>query len=189
MSQNLSNPLEEVCRSLLLSVGEDPGREGLLRTPARYARAFQELTSGYSQSLEEVVGNGIFHEKCSEMVVVKRIEFYSMCEHHLLPFFGHAHVAYIPSGKILGLSKIPRIVQMFARRLQLQERMTEQIADAINELLQPTGVACVIDAQHLCMMMRGVQVQSSSTSTSALRGAFQRHAPTRSEFMNIIRAE
>ena len=173
--------------SLLESIGEDPSREGLQRTPQRVSQSFEELTQGMDQSLEDVVGHGVFQEDCSEMVIVKDIEFYSLCEHHLLPFYGRVHVAYIPDGRIIGLSKIPRIVDMFARRLQVQERMTAQIAEAIQEVLQPKGVGVVADAAHLCMMMRGVQKQNSSTMTSCLLGGFRSDPRTRSEFLDLVR--
>lgn len=173
---------------MLRNLGEDPTREGLLRTPERVEKSLAELTQGRNQSLEEVVGHGVFEEYCSEMVVVKDIEFYSMCEHHMLPFFGRVHVAYIPDGKIIGLSKIPRIVDMFARRLQVQERMTVQIAEAIQQVLQPKGVGVVADASHLCMMMRGVQKQNSSTMTSCLLGSFRSDFRTRNEFLGLVRS-
>jgi len=177
----------EIIENLLRSIGEDPEREGLQRTPERVAKSFEELTSGVEQSLEDVVGQGVFNEDCSEMVIVKDIEFYSLCEHHMLPFYGRVHVAYIPDGRIIGLSKIPRIVDMFARRLQVQERMTSQIAEAIQEVLQPKGVGVVADAAHLCMMMRGVQKQNSSTMTSCLLGSFRSDPRTRSEFLDLVR--
>jgi len=177
----------EAVESLLESIGEDPSREGLQRTPQRVSQSFEELTQGMDQSLEDVVGHGVFQEDCSEMVIVKDIEFYSLCEHHLLPFYGRVHVAYIPNGRIIGLSKIPRIVDMFARRLQVQERMTAQIAEAIQEVLQPKGVGVVADAAHLCMMMRGVQKQNSSTMTSCLLGGFRSDPRTRSEFLDLVR--
>jgi GTP cyclohydrolase I len=177
----------EIVEQLLKSIGEDPTREGLLRTPERVARSFDELIGGTDQKLEDVVGNGVFNEDCSEMIIVKDIEFYSLCEHHMLPFYGRVHVAYIPDGRIIGLSKIPRIVDMFARRLQVQERMTSQIAEAIQEVLQPKGVGVVADAAHLCMMMRGVQKQNSSTMTSCLVGSFRSDPRTRSEFLDLVR--
>ena len=176
-----------IVKELLESIGEDPTREGLIRTPERVSKSFEELTQGAEQSLEEVVGHGGFDEDCSEMVIVKDIEFYSLCEHPMLPFYGRVHVAYIPDGRILGLSKIPRIVDMFARRLQVQERMTAQIAEAIQEVLQPKGVGVVADAAHLCMMMRGVQKQNSSTMTSCLLGGFRSDPRTRSEFLDLVR--
>ncbi len=179
---------EALIRQLLENLGEDPGREGLLRTPERVARSFAELTQGRTQSVQQAVGEGVFHEDCSEMVLVKDIEFYSLCEHHMLPFFGRVHVAYIPNGKILGLSKIPRIVDVFARRLQVQERMTVQIAEAIQEVVGPKGVGVVADASHLCMMMRGVQKQNSSTMTSCLLGTFRSDFRTRGEFLGLVRS-
>lgn len=179
---------EELVRRLLENLGEDPTREGLQRTPDRVARSFAELTQGRTQSVADAVGQGVFHEDCSEMVVVKDIEFYSLCEHHMLPFFGRVHVAYIPDGRILGLSKIPRIVDVFARRLQVQERMTVQIAEAIQDVVGPKGVGVVADASHLCMMMRGVQKQNSSTMTSCLLGTFRSDFRTRSEFLGLVRS-
>lgn len=178
----------ELVRRMLENLGEDPTREGLLRTPERVEKSLAELTQGRHQTVEEVVGHGVFEEDCSEMVVVKDIEFYSLCEHHLLPFFGRVHVAYIPDGKIIGLSKIPRIVDVFARRLQVQERMTVQIAEAIQKVLQPKGVGVVADASHLCMMMRGVQKQNSSTMTSCLLGSFRSDFRTRNEFLGLVRS-
>ncbi|MBI1380573.1 MAG: GTP cyclohydrolase I FolE [Planctomycetaceae bacterium] len=179
---------ESLIRGLLENLGEDPTREGLVRTPLRVAKSLAELTAGRNQTVEEVVGQGVFEEDCSEMVLVKDIEFYSLCEHHMLPFFGKAHVAYIPNGRIIGLSKLPRIVDLFARRLQVQERMTQQIAQAIWDVLQPKGVGVVTDAAHLCMMMRGVQKQNSSTMTSCLLGSFREDARTRSEFLDLVRS-
>lgn len=178
----------KLIESLLLNIGEDPKREGLQRTPDRVDRSLAELTSGYSQSVREVVGHGVFNEDCSELVLVKDIEFYSMCEHHMLPFYGKVHVAYIPNGRIIGLSKIPRIVDVFARRLQVQERMTQQIAQALQDELQPTGVGVVAQASHLCMMMRGVQKQNSSAMTSCLLGSFRDDASTRAEFLGLVRS-
>jgi GTP cyclohydrolase I len=178
---------EELVRRLLVNLGEDPEREGLLRTPERVTRALAELTRGRTESVEQAVGDGVFSEDCSEMVLVKDIEFYSLCEHHMLPFFGRVHVAYIPDGKIIGLSKLPRIVDVFARRLQVQERMTVQIAEAIQDVLRPKGVGVVCDASHLCMMMRGVAKQSSSTMTSCLLGLFRSDPRTRGEFLGLVR--
>ena len=178
---------EKLVRELLVRIGEDPEREGLARTPHRVEKSLAELTAGYAQTVEEVVGQGVFHEDCSEMVVVRDIEFYSMCEHHMLPFYGRVHVAYIPDGKIIGLSKIPRIVDVFARRLQVQERMTVEIANAIQEILEPKGVGVVANAAHLCMMMRGVQKQNSFTMTSCLLGSFREDGNTRSEFLGLVR--
>ena len=176
---------EDVVRRMLELVGEDPDREGLLRTPQRVANALTWLTRGYETDVKEVVGNAIFEETHENMVLVRDIDLYSLCEHHMLPFFGRAHVAYIPDGKIVGLSKLPRIVDVFARRLQVQERLTEQIAQAIEDVLKPRGVGVVIEAHHLCMMMRGVEKQNSRTITSALRGAFRTDAKTREEFLYL----
>ena len=178
----------EHVRGILEQLGEDPQRKGLARTPERVARSLAELTVGYSQTVESVVGSGVFEEDCSEMVLVKDIEFYSLCEHHLLPFYGRVHVAYIPDGRIIGLSKIPRIVDVFARRLQLQERMTQQIAQALESVLAPKGVGVVAHAAHLCMMMRGVQKQNSSTMTSCLLGSFRSDFRTRNEFLGLVRS-
>lgn len=170
---------------ILEGVGEDPAREGLLKTPERAAKAMQFLTQGYQQNAEAILNSAMFREDYSEMVIVKDIELYSLCEHHMLPFFGKAHVAYIPNGYIVGLSKIPRVIDVFARRLQVQERLTHQILHAIHNTLQPLGVAIVIEARHMCMMMRGVQKQNSVTTTSAFTGEFEREE-TRSEFLNLI---
>ena len=176
---------QDLVRRELELLGEDPAREGLLRTPDRVAKALRWMTQGYSSSAKEVVGNGIFKEEHDNMIMVRDIELYSMCEHHMLPFFGKAHVAYIPNGKIVGLSKIPRIVDVYAQRLQVQERLTEQIAEGLCEVLHPAGVGVVIEAYHLCMMMRGVQKQNSKTITSALRGAFREDPKTRDEFLRL----
>lgn len=178
---------QDLIRQLLVNLGEDPEREGLVRTPLRVEKSFAELTEGMNRTVEDAVGQGLFEEDCSEMVIVKDIEFYSLCEHHMLPFYGRVHVAYIPDGKILGLSKLPRIVDVFARRLQVQERMTVQIAEAIQDILSPKGVGVVADAAHLCMMMRGVQKQNSSTMTSCLLGSFRSDSATRSEFLGLVR--
>ena len=172
---------------ILKEIGEDPQREGLLNTPKRVAKAYDFLTSGYYKKIEEVMNNAIFNEKYDEMVLVKNIDFYSLCEHHMLPFYGKVHVAYIPNGKIVGLSKIPRIVDVFARRLQVQERMTQEIADTLDEYLNPQGVAVVSEAFHMCMMMRGVQKQNSAAVTSAVHGVFKEDARTRAEFMTLIK--
>jgi GTP cyclohydrolase I len=179
---------EDVVRRMLELIGEDPDREGLLRTPQRVANALTWLTRGYETDVKEVVGTAVFEECHENMVMVRDIELYSLCEHHLLPFFGKAHVAYIPNGKIVGLSKIPRLVEVFARRLQVQERLTEQIARAIEDVLEPRGVGVVIEAYHLCMMMRGVEKQNSKTITSALRGTFRQDAKTREEFLYLAHA-
>jgi len=181
-----SNPvLRSVVTTILEQVGEDPDRVGLRRTPHRVAKAYEYLTSGYTMDIETVLNGAIFEERYDEMVVVKDIDFFSMCEHHLLPFWGKAHIAYIPNGKIVGLSKIPRIVDVFARRLQVQERLTREIADTITKYLDPHGVAVVCEAQHMCMMMRGVEKQNSATLTSAMTGAFK-EVNTRAEFMTLI---
>jgi GTP cyclohydrolase IA len=187
-AQEPLGPVAGIVSDLLKAVGEDPGREGLQRTPQRVEQAWIELLSGQKQRVEDVIGTGIFNEPCSEMVLVKDIEFYSMCEHHLLPFYGRVHVGYIPDGRIIGLSKIPRIVDVFARRLQVQERLTQQIAEAIQDALHPKGVGVVADAVHLCMMMRGVQKQNSSAMTSCLLGTFQSDAKTRNEFLAFVRS-
>jgi len=179
---------EEVVRRMLEFLGEDPNREGLLRTPQRVANSLTWLTRGYETDVKEVVGSAVFEECHENMVMVRDIEIYSLCEHHLLPFFGKAHVAYIPDGKIVGLSKIPRLVEVFARRLQVQERLTEQIAHALEDVLEPRGVGVVIEAYHLCMMMRGVEKQNSKTITSALRGQFREDAKTREEFLYLAHA-
>lgn len=175
-------------RDVLGFIGEDPEREGLLKTPERVAKAMLYLTQGYNLDAKAIINSAKFHEPVSEMIVVKDIEIYSMCEHHMLPFIGKAHVAYIPNGWITGLSKIARVVDVFARRLQVQERLTMQIKDAIKETLNPLGVAVVIEAKHLCMMMRGVQKQNSSTTTSAFEGEFQKNS-TRSEFLKLISSD
>ncbi len=172
---------------ILEAIGEDPQRQGLVKTPGRAARAFEFITQGYRQSVEEIVNQAIFDSDASEIVLVKDIELYSMCEHHLLPFIGKAHVAYIPNGKVIGLSKVARIVDVFARRLQIQEQLTTQIADAIMESLHPDGVAVVIEAKHLCMMMRGVQKQNSVMTTSCLLGSFKDDARTRAEFLSLLK--
>jgi GTP cyclohydrolase I len=176
---------ETLIRRELELIGEDPRREGLLKTPERVAKSMKFLTEGYASSAEEVVGRGIFKEEHDNMIMVRDIELYSLCEHHMLPFFGKAHVAYIPNGKIVGLSKIPRIVDVYARRLQVQERLTEEIAEGLCNVLHPSGVGVVIEAYHLCMMMRGVQKQNSKTITSALRGAFREDPKTRDEFLRL----
>ncbi len=166
-------------------IGEDPNREGLRRTPQRVANSLAWLTRGYDMDVRDVVGSAVFTEEHSSMIMVRDIELYSLCEHHMLPFFGRAHIAYIPDGKIVGLSKLPRLVEMFARRLQVQERLTEQIAQAVQDVLEPKGVGVVIEAMHLCMMMRGVQKQNSQTVTSAVRGIFRNDARTREEFLAL----
>ncbi len=174
-------------REVLLDLGENPSREGLARTPERYERAMKFLTSGYSTNLEDIVNHAVFTVDCDEMVIVKDIEFFSMCEHHLLPFFGKVHVAYLPKDKVIGLSKIPRIVNMFARRLQLQERMTQQVAEAVSNVISPRGVGVLVEASHFCMMMRGVDKQHSSTVTSTMLGHFRSSKATRDEFLALVR--
>jgi GTP cyclohydrolase I len=179
--------MQDVIRQLLAALGEDPSREGLLDTPKRVEKALKFLTSGYTTDVDTVLNNALFTVDYNEMVIVKDIDFYSMCEHHLLPFFGRAHIAYIPQGKVIGLSKIPRLVEVFARRLQIQERMTSQIADTIREKINPLGVGVVIEATHLCMAMRGVEKQNSYAITSAMLGNFHQDARTRMEFLQLIR--
>ena len=179
--------VESIVKNLIVKIGEDPVREGLLRTPKRVAKAYEFLTSGYTKDIDEVLNNAIFNEKYDEMVLVKNIDFYSLCEHHMLPFYGKIHIAYVPDGKIVGLSKIPRIVDVFARRLQVQERMTQQIADTLDKYLAPKGVAVVSEAYHMCMMMRGVEKQNSSATSSAMHGLFKEDARTRTEFLDLIR--
>ncbi len=178
-------PFADKIREVLAALGEDPDREGLLKTPERVESSLRFLTQGYHQSVAEAIGDAVFAESHQSMIMVRDIELYSLCEHHLLPFFGRAHVAYIPNGKILGLSKVARIVDVFARRLQVQERLTDQIADAIMDVLRPTGVGVVIEAAHFCMMMRGVEKQNSRTVTSALRGIFRDDSKTRVEFLRL----
>jgi GTP cyclohydrolase I len=180
---------EQLITQMLGRLGEDPHRDGLKRTPLRVAKALDFLTSGYDMTVQDIVKEAVFAEECNEMVIIKDIEFYSMCEHHMLPFFGRAHVAYLPKGKVIGLSKIARIVDVFARRLQVQERLTNQVADAIMEVLAPHGVAVIMRAGHLCMMMRGVQKQNSSTVTSAMRGTFSDNARTRAELLELIQGQ
>jgi GTP cyclohydrolase I len=180
--KNLSDQIEKVIKS----IGEDPKREGLLKTPSRYAKALDFLTKGYKQDPKEVLNKAIFHEQYDEMVLVKNIEMYSLCEHHMLPFFGKVHIAYIPNGKIVGLSKMARLVEVFARRLQVQERLTTEIAETINKLLEPRGVGVVVEAKHLCMMMRGVEKQNSAMVTSAMLGDFRDDPSTRKEFLNLL---
>lgn len=183
---NKEEEFEQAVTKVLELLGEDPQREGLLKTPNRVAKALKFLTEGYAQDPKEILGEALFSTSNDEMVLVRDIEFYSMCEHHMLPIIGRVHVAYIPNGKVVGLSKIPRIVNVYARRLQIQEQMTEQIADAILETIQPKGVAVVVHARHMCMEMRGVQKINSTTVSSALRGLFKSDERTRSEFYNLI---
>ncbi|MCR4373827.1 MAG: GTP cyclohydrolase I FolE [Acidobacteria bacterium] len=179
--------MEKTVRQLLRDVGEDPDRDGLRETPRRVAKSFDFLTSGYRTDLSAIVNDALFDVEYSEMVIVRDIDFYSLCEHHLLPFFGKCHVAYLPSHKVIGLSKLPRIVDMFSRRLQVQERLTSQIAESIGKVTQPHGVAVVMEATHLCMAMRGVEKQNSLTVTSAMHGVFREDARTRHEFLELIR--
>jgi GTP cyclohydrolase I len=178
--------MQEEIRKILVSIGEDPEREGLKDTPKRVEKAMKFLTKGYGESVEEVIGTGIFEEGHKEMIIVKDIEVYSLCEHHMLPFVGRVHVGYIPDGKIIGLSKIAKIADIFARRLQVQERLTSQIADAITKNLRPVGVGVIIEAEHFCMMMRGVEKQSSKTITSSMRGSFMNDQKTREEFLSLV---
>ena len=191
MDDNRSNQarLEELVEGILKAMGEDPAREGLVRTPHRVAKSLQFLTHGYEEDIHKILNGAVFQEKYSEMVIVKDIDFFSMCEHHMLPFFGRAHVAYIPNGKIIGLSKIPRIVEAFSRRLQVQERLTQQIADTLQEALTPDGVGVVLEARHMCMMMRGVEKQNSVATTSAMLGVFREDVKTREEFLKLISAK
>ncbi len=179
--------MQEEVRKILIEIGEDPNREGLIDTPKRVEKAWKFLTRGYRQNQEEVINNAFFDADCDEMVIVKDIEFYSMCEHHLLPFFGRCHIGYIPNGKVFGVSKLARLVDMYARRLQLQERLTKEVANAIHETIFPEGVGVVMEAQHLCMVMRGVQKQHSKMVTSAMFGSFRDEPETRAEFLSLIR--
>lgn len=184
-----TNKLTEHYKDILKQIGEDPQREGLLKTPERVAKAMQFLTHGYGLNPDDLIKQAIFHEEYSEMVIVKDIEVYSMCEHHMLPFFGKAHIAYIPDGKIVGLSKVPRVVDAYARRLQVQERLTIEIRDCIQRTLNPKGVAVVIECAHMCMQMRGVQKQNSVTTSSAFTGLFLNNDATRKEFINLVQAK
>lgn len=192
-SATLETPLldsvstQDLYRELLVRIGEDPTRDGLVRTPERMEKSMQFLTRGYAMSVTDVLHEALFDVDYDEMVIVKDIEFFSMCEHHLLPFFGKAHVAYVPDGKVIGLSKIPRLVDVFARRLQVQERLTRQIGEAITDAIHPQGVAVILEAQHLCMMMRGVEKQHSLTVTSAMLGVFKTQLQTRNEFLSLVR--
>ena len=186
MKDKMNSTLESIIAELLSEIGENPNREGLKKTPLRVAKSWKFLSKGYSQNIDEIVNGAIFSEAYDEMVTIKDIDFYSMCEHHLLPFFGKAHVAYIPNGKVLGLSKVPRVVDMFGRRLQLQERMTQNIAKTLNDVLEPKGVAVILEGHHMCMEMRGVEKQNSSTTTSYMTGLFRKDERTRKEFLDII---
>lgn len=188
-NQEVTDKLSDVYKEVISALGEDPNREGLLKTPERVAKALQFLTKGYQQNPDEILESALFHEDYSEMVIVKDIEVYSQCEHHMLPFFGKAHVAYIPNGKIVGLSKIPRVVDAFARRLQVQERLTLEIRDCIERTLKPKGVAVVLECNHMCMQMRGVEKQNSSTTSSAFTGLFLENDSTRKEFIDLIQAK
>ena len=180
---------QELYRELLRRIGEDPDRDGLVRTPERVEKSMAFLTKGYAMDVTEVLHDALFDVDYDEMVIVKDIEFFSQCEHHLLPFFGKAHIAYVPNGKVIGLSKIPRLVDVFARRLQVQERLTKQVSEAIQEAINPQGVAVILEAQHLCMMMRGVEKQHSSTVTSAMLGVFKTQLQTRNEFLSLVRRQ
>lgn len=182
----VNSALEQAVETILQEIGENPEREGLLRTPHRVAEAMKFLTSGYHQDVHQVLNGAVFEEKYNEMVIVRDIDVFSLCEHHLLPFYGRAHVAYIPNGKIVGLSKLPRVVDVYARRLQVQERLTQQIAQTLYDVLQPDGVAVVIEARHMCMMMRGVEKQNSLATTSAMLGVFEKEQKTRAEFLDLI---
>ena len=186
MTTDNNKNITKLIEKLLQEVGEDPTREGLLKTPARVAKSWAYFSRGYNQDLDDVVNNAIFHETSKDMIVVRDVEFFSHCEHHLLPFFGKAHVGYIPNGKVIGLSKIPRIIDMYARRLQVQERLTHQIADAIMEVLKPNGVAVVMEGRHMCMQMRGVEKQNSLATTSTMLCRFRESVRTRNEFMYLI---
>jgi GTP cyclohydrolase I len=186
MTIERSNRKEIIVKDFLAELGEDPLREGLRKTPGRVARMYEFLTKGYLENVEDIMNGAIFDEKYSEMVIVKDIDFFSLCEHHLIPFFGKCHIAYIPNGRIIGLSKMPRIVELFARRLQVQERLTQQIADTLYQYLKPLGVAVVMEAQHLCMIMRGVEKINSVATTSAMLGEFRDEEKTRSEFLTLI---
>ena len=186
MNDDNMEKIELIISDLLKEIGEDSEREGLIKTPHRVAKSWMTFAQGYKQTPEEVVGDAVFNEKCDEIIAVKDIDFFSLCEHHLLPFKGVAHVGYLPKEKIIGLSKIPRIVDIYARRLQVQERLTQQVADALQDVLSPEGVAVVIEAEHLCMQMRGVEKKSSFMITSAVRGAFRENNKTREEFFSII---
>ena len=181
-----NDKIADLTNKLLEEIGEDPKREGLIKTPLRVAKAWKFFSNGYKQNLDDIINNAIFNEDSKDMVVVRDVEFFSLCEHHLLPFFGKAHVAYIPDGKVIGLSKIPRIIDMFSRRLQVQERMTRQISETVKDVLEPVGVAVIMEGQHMCMQMRGVEKQSSLATTSSMLGKFRESDRTRAEFLSII---
>ena len=178
--------IKDLTKQLLKEIGEDPSREGLLKTPSRVSKAWSFFSGGYNQDLDKIINNAVFNEDATDMVVVRDVEFFSLCEHHLIPFFGRAHVAYLPNGKVIGLSKIPRIIDMFSRRLQVQERLTRQIAETVKEILDPIGVAVIMEGQHMCMQMRGVEKQNSLTTTSSMLGKFRQSDRTRAEFLSII---
>ena len=178
--------LEDLVKQTLIEIGEDPEREGLIKTPERVAKSLKFLTRGYTQDINEVINGAIFTQDCDDMVIVKDIEFYSLCEHHMLPFFGKCHIGYIPKGKVFGVSKLARLVDVFARRLQIQERMTQQIAQQIFEIIEPEGVGVVVEAQHLCMRMRGVEKQNSKMITSSMLGSFRKETATRMEFLSLV---
>ena len=186
MTKNSRKKIENLIKELLIQIGEDPNREGIVKTPERVSRAWEFLAQGYTKNINDVVNSAVFKEDYDEMVTVKDIDFFSLCEHHLLPFFGRVHVAYIPDGKIIGLSKIPRIVEMYSRRLQVQERMTQQIAETLEDALSPKGVAVVIEGEHMCMQMRGVEKQNSYATTSFMTGLFRKDSKTRDEYLKII---
>ena len=186
MSDKEKKRLEEITKELLGLIGEDSTRQGLIKTPKRVAESWKFLSQGYHQNLDEIINEAIFDESAKDMIIVKDIEFYSLCEHHLIPFYGKAHVGYIPNGKIIGLSKIPRIIDFYARRLQVQERLTNQIATCIQDLLNPKGVAVIMEGRHFCMLMRGVQKQNSIASTSSMLGAFKDESTTRNEFLKLV---
>ena len=187
MTENKKQKIEELIKDLLLNIGENPTREGLAKTPVRVARAWEFFSQGYTTNIDDIVNGAIFEEECSEMVIVRDIEFFSMCEHHMIPFFGRCHVGYLPNNKIIGLSKIPRIVDAFSQRLQVQERLTSQVAETLMDILNPIGVGVVMEGRHLCMQMRGVEKQNSFATTSAMLGQFRESAETRAEFLSIIR--
>ena len=189
MEETKQKEFEKAVRAILELIGEDVNREGLLKTPTRVAKAYEFMTQGYSQDPKQVLNDALFESTNNEMVLIRDIEFYSMCEHHLLPIIGRAHVAYIPNGKVVGLSKIPRMVNIFARRLQIQEQLTEQIAEALHDVIKPKGVGVVIEARHMCVEMRGVEKINSTTTTSALRGSFMKNPETRREFFSLINAK
>ena len=182
----MKNKIEKITKNLILEIGENPDREGLIKTPSRVAKSWEFFSKGYNQNIDDIINGAIFKEDARDMVIVRDIEFFSLCEHHLLPFFGKAHVGYIPNGKVIGLSKIPRLIDMYSRRLQVQERLTHQIADSIKKALDPKGIAVVMEGRHMCMQMRGVEKQNSFASTSAMSGQFKKSAETRSEFLDII---